>query len=111
MPADVADSLDTAHCDIGIVCALRLELAPFLERCERVKHYTGGAFTFRGGSLGNRRIAVVESGGRTRARKAALALLDAPAQLLSVGFSGSTSRLKIGDIVVANSVVRSAGED
>jgi adenosylhomocysteine nucleosidase len=114
MSADAANALDTAHCDIGIVCALRLELAPFLERCHKVKQYTGGAFTFRGGSLGDLRIAVVECGaGRTRARKATLALLDAhtPRWLLSVGFSGALQpELKIGDIVVANSVVGPAGE-
>jgi len=108
------DALDTAHCDVGIVCALRLELGPFLERCDKVKRYTGGAFTFRGGLLDDRRIAVVECGaGRTRARKAALALIDAhtPRWLLSVGFSGALRPdLKIGDIVVANSIVGPAGE-
>jgi adenosylhomocysteine nucleosidase len=106
---------DTAHCDIGIVCALRMELAPFLERCERVKQYSGGKFTFRGGSLDGRRIAIVECGaGRTRARKATLSLLDAhtPRWLLSVGFSGGlVPELKIGDIVVASSVVGPAGEE
>lgn len=115
MPADVSDALDTAHCDIGIVCALRMELAPFLERCEKVKQYAGGAFTFRGGQLDNLRIAVVECGaGRTKARKATLALLDAhtPRWLLSVGFSGALQTdLKVGDIVVANSVVGPAGEE
>jgi len=114
MPADSADAPDTAHCDIGIVCALRLELAPFLDRCEKVKKYTGGAFTFRGGHFGNLRIAIVESGaGRVRARKATLALLDAhtPRWLLSAGFSGALRPdLKIGDVVVANSIVGPAGE-
>ena len=115
MPADISDALDTAHCDIGVVCALRMELAPFLERCEKVKQYSGGAFTFRGGMLGDLRIAVVECGaGRTKARKATLALLDAhtPRWLLSVGFSGALNTdLKIGDIVVAKSIVGTAGEE
>lgn len=115
MPSASSAVPDTAHCDVGIVCALRLELAPFLERCERVKSYTGGTFTFRGGRLGDRRIAVVECGtGGARARKATLALLDAhtPRWLLSVGFSGALRPdLKIGDIVVANSVVGADGEE
>jgi adenosylhomocysteine nucleosidase len=114
MPTDVADSPDTAHCDIGIVCALPLELAPFLERCDRVKRYTGGAFTFRGGFFGKLRVAVVESGaGQARARKATLALLDAhtPRWLLSAGVSGALRpELRIGDIVVANSIIGPAGE-
>lgn len=100
---------DTAHCDVGIVCALRLELAPFLERCDRVKRYTGGAFTFRGGTFGDLRIAVVECGaGPSRARKAAFALCDAhtPRWLLSVGFSGALrGDIRVGDIVIADSIV------
>ena len=51
--------------------------------------------------------------GRTRARKATLALIDAhtPRWLLSVGFSGALRPdLKIGDIVVANGIVGPAGE-
>lgn len=114
MTASAADSPDTAHCDIGIVCALRLELAPFLDRCEKVKKYTGGAFTFRGGVCNGLRIAIVESGaGRIRARKATLALLDAhtPQWLISAGFSGALRpELKVGDIVVADSIVGPAHE-
>jgi adenosylhomocysteine nucleosidase len=115
MTADAANAPDTAHCDIGIVCALPLELAPFLDQCEKVKRYTGGAFTFRGGQFQGLRIAVVESGaGRVRARKAALALLDAhtPKWLLSAGLSGALRpELKLGDIVVADSIVGPAGEE
>jgi len=114
MTADATGASDTAHCDIGIVCALRLELAPFLEQCEKVKQYTGGAFTFRGGHFHGLRIAVVESGaGQTRARRATLALLDAhtPRWLLSAGLSGALRpELKIGDIVVADSIVGPAGD-
>ena len=53
---------DKAHADVGLVCALAIELAPLLERCARVKKYTGGKFTFRGGRYDGIRLAVVESG-------------------------------------------------
>ncbi len=114
MATDTAAERDTAHCDIGLVCALPLEVAPFLERCDRVKKYTGGAFTFRGGLLGDLRIAVVESGtGLTRARKAAQALLDAhtPQWVVSAGFSGALRpEMRVGDIVMANSVIDPDGQ-
>ena len=68
-PAD-----DPAHADIGIVCALKLEVDPFLDRCDRLRKYTGGDFTFRGGLCGadyEIRVAIVESGtGVARARRA-----------------------------------------
>lgn len=105
---------DTAHCDVGIVCALPLELAPFLERCERVKKYTGGSFTFRGGLLGELRVAVVESGtGPARARKATHSLLDAhtPEWVLSAGFSGALRpEMRVGQIVMADSVIDADGQ-
>lgn len=114
MATDTAAERDTAHCDIGLVCALPLEVAPFLERCDRVKKYTGGAFTFRGGLLGDLRIAVVESGtGLTRARKATQALLDAhtPQWVVSAGFSGALRpEMRVGDIVMANSVIDPDGQ-
>lgn len=97
---------DLARCDIGIVCALPLELAEFVRRCERVRTYTGGDFVFRGGRYDGIRIVVVESGtGQARARRAAQALVDAhhPNWVLSCGFAGAIDeRLKAGDIVVAD---------
>ena len=67
---DVA-TVDAMRADIGLVCALPLELAAFLGRCQHVKKYTGGSFTFRGGLYDGIRIAVVESGpGQTRAARA-----------------------------------------
>lgn len=113
MAADPKSVPDTAHCDIGLVCALPLEIAPFLARCERVKKYSGGAFTFRGGLFGELRIAVVESGtGLARARKATRALLDAhtPQWVLSAGFSGALRPdMKVGHIVMADSVIDADG--
>src|ERR1700733_5173382 len=62
---------DPSHADIGIVCALPIEMANFLGRCERVQKYVGSNFVFRGGIYDGIRIVVVESGtGQARARRA-----------------------------------------
>ena len=99
---------DLAHADIGLVCALPLEIAPFIERCEKVRKYTGGDFVFRGGRYDSIRIAAVETGvGFARARRATQSLLDAhsPPWILSVGFSGSLrADICVGQIVVATSI-------
>lgn len=114
MPAD-APTDDKAHAQIGIVCALKLELAAFLERCERVHKYTGGKFTFRGGKYDDIRVAIVESGaGFARARKATQALIDAhtPDWLLSAGFSGALNpEMRVGHIVAADSIVDTHGHE
>ena len=86
MPDSSSASADHTHADIGIVCALPIEIAAFLDRCQHVKKYTGGDFQFRGGFYDGIRIAVVESGmGFARARRATQALVDghAPRWLLS----------------------------
>lgn len=105
---------DLAHADIGIVCALPIELKPFLDRCEKVRTYKGGSFRFRGGRYDQVRIAVVESGlGFARARRATTALIDAhsPKWLLSCGFSGALlPEMKIGHIVIANSIIDTHGQ-
>ena len=106
-------SFDTARADIGIVVALHLEIAHFLDRCEHVHKYTGGPFTFRGGKLGDIRIAVVETGpGATLAARGTRALLDAhhPDWVISAGFSGSLVPTVVqGDLVVGTSI-RSADD-
>ena len=105
---------NATRADIGLVCALPLELSEFLGRCSKVKTYTGGRFTFRGGLYGKIRIAVVESGlGPSRAERATLALLDAhqPKWIVSTGFCGALiPSLKIGEIVVANDVTNLQGD-
>ncbi|WP_437225717.1 5'-methylthioadenosine nucleosidase [Planctomicrobium sp. SH661] len=98
---------------LGIVCALNLEVAPFLKRTEQFKAESGNGFTFRGCRLNGTRICVVEGGtGRNRARQATHALIDAfqPPWILSVGFSGAlVDDLKIGHIVVADGVTDRTG--
>ena len=99
---------DKAHADVAVVCALPIELAPFLDRCDRVRKYVGGQFVFRGGNYDGIRVAVVESGvGYARARRATEALITAhtPDWVLSCGFSGGlTPETKIGDLVVGTDV-------
>ncbi len=113
-PAADAPSQDPSHADIAIVAALPIELGPFLNRCERVRKYVGANFVFRGGKYEGIRVVVVESGtGFARARRAALALIDAhsPKWVLSCGFSGSlVPQIKIGHIVVADSIVDLHGQ-
>lgn len=102
---------ETTRADIGLVCALPLELSEFLGRCKKVKTYSGGRFTFRGGFFHGIRVAIVESGpGCERAKRATAALLDAhsPDWIVSTGFCGALNQtLQIGQIVVANEVVNS----
>lgn len=99
---------DLTHADIGLVCALPMELRDFVARWTKVKTYTGGTFTFRGGFFHGIRIAMVESGmGQERARRATHALIDAhsPRWIVSTGFCGALiPEMSIGHIVVANKI-------
>lgn len=99
---------DASRADIGLVCALPLESAAFLKRCEHVRKYTGGRFVFRGGRLGAIRVAVVETGpGAKLAARGTQALIDAhhPTWVISAGFSGALRpELKLGDIVVGTGI-------
>jgi adenosylhomocysteine nucleosidase len=115
---DAPPAADAAHSDVGIVCALKLELAEYLEKCDRVRRYTGGDFTFRGGFTGpdwDVRVLIVEAGtGAERARRATRALMDAhtPVWVISAGFSGALHPdLQLGDIVVANSIIDTSGAE
>ena len=104
---------DLAHADIGIVCALPMEIAPFFERCERVRKYTGGPFQFRGGRYDEIRVAAVVSGvGFVKARRATQALVDAhsPAWILACGFAGALQpEMKVGQIIMADAIVDAHG--
>jgi len=104
---------DAAHADVGVVCALSIEMSSFLARCERVRKYVGGRFVFRGGLFGPTRVAVVESGmGESRAAAATHALIDAhtPDWVFSCGFAGALKpHLKPGDVVVGNAVLSPDG--
>jgi len=114
MPESHAATVDFAHADIGIVCALPIELNAFMDRCQKVKKYTGGDFTFRGGLYDGIRIAIVESGmGFARARRATQAMLEghSPRWLLSCGFAGALQAgIPVGSILVADSIVDQHGQ-
>lgn len=105
---------DASQADIGIVCALAIEINPFLNRCERPRKYSGGDFVFRGGIYDGIRIAIVQSGvGFAKARQATQAMIDAhrPSWIISAGFSGALQpQMKIGDIVVGTSLVDTHGQ-
>ncbi|MGE5192871.1 MAG: 5'-methylthioadenosine nucleosidase [Deltaproteobacteria bacterium] len=104
---------DYTHAHVGIVHATAMEVDPFLSRCDRLRKYTGGNLVFRGGLFGEIRIALAQSGmGPGLAKKATQALIDghSPAWIISAGFSGALQPgMKIGDIVVANSIVDTEG--
>lgn len=106
---------NAAHADIGIVCALPIEIAPFLERCEKLRKYKSDHFVFRGGRYGEIKVAIVETGtGFAPARRGTQALIDAhsPAWILSAGFSGALQpEMKIGHIVMANDVCDVHGQE
>ncbi len=99
---------------IGIVCALHLEVSPFLDRVKQFRSESGNGFHFRGCRWKGTNICLVEGGtGYTRARQATQALIDAfqPPFVLSVGFSGGlVPSMKVGDIVVADGVTSDDGE-
>ena len=98
----------SSTCDVGLVCALNIEISPFLERGSKIHKVRGGDFTFYGVRLGGKRIAIVETGaGKVPARKGTQALIDGhnPPWIMSVGLSGGLAeKTVLGDIVVANEV-------
>ena len=109
------NSPDYAHAEIGFVCALPMELAPLLDRCDRVRKYIGGKFVFKGGCFDGIRIVVVQSGpGFANARRATQALIDAhtPQWILSSGYCGAlTEGMRISEIVIANAVADTHGQE
>lgn len=113
MTASESPVRSKSQADIGIVCALPIEIGDFLSRCSRVRKYTGGDFVFKGGVYGEIRIVVVICGmGFLRARRATEALIEAhsPGWIISTGFCGALQpEMRIGDIVVADSVADTHG--
>ncbi|HTI49389.1 MAG TPA: 5'-methylthioadenosine nucleosidase [Planctomycetaceae bacterium] len=112
---DAPPTSDTIHADVGIVYATAMEMAPLFARCDRIRKYIGGRYTFRGARLGEIRIAGVQCGmGAAAARQATRALLDGhtPKWIISAGFSGALRPgLKVGDIVVGNALVSEQGDE
>jgi adenosylhomocysteine nucleosidase len=110
-----ASTSDASRADIGIVCALAIELAPFLKKCLNVRKYSGGRFVFRGGLLDQVRVAVVETGpGAKLAERGTLALIDAhrPTWVISAGFSGGLApEIQRNDVIIATGIRSSSGRE
>lgn len=109
------DQPDYQHADVGIVCSLAREMGYFLDECEKVRKYTGGDFTFRGGRFGEIRVAVVEAGmGFARARRATQSLIEGhtPDWVLSSGYSGALrDGMHVGDVVMADAICDTHGNE
>jgi adenosylhomocysteine nucleosidase len=99
---------DLAHADVALVCALHMEIAPLMDRCDKPRKYVGGKFTYRGGRYRHIRLASVEcGGGPSRAKQATQGVIDGhtPDWVISVGFAGSlTPEIPSGAIFVADEV-------
>lgn len=113
MGKSTSNQAEARRAEIGCVVALPIEIAPLLDRCEKVRKYSGGSFVFRGGKYRGLRLAVVETGtGATRAERGTRALIDGhtPEWVLSVGFSGALiPEMKPGEIIVADEIVDQHG--
>ncbi len=108
IPDDASHDDDYSRADIGLVCAMSMELNHFFDRCEKVRTLSGGGFRFRGGRLNGIRVAAVESGpGPERAARATRALLDGhhPNWVVCCGFAGALQEgINVGDIVVSRAL-------
>jgi adenosylhomocysteine nucleosidase len=115
MADDAEPQPDFTHAHVGIVHATAMEVAPFLDRCDRVRKYTGGNFTFRGGFFSEIRVALAQSGmGPNFAARATQALIDghAPEWIISAGFSGALQfEMRVGDIVVGDAIIDATGAE
>lgn len=115
MSATDSATPDLAHADIGIVCALPIEIAPFLNHCEKVRNYKGNGFVIRGGRYGEIKVVIAETGtGFARARRGTQAMIDghSPDWVISAGFSGAlVPEMKVGQIVVPNALCDIHGQE
>jgi len=111
--SDADEKPDFTRAHVGIVHATAMEVSPLMKGFDRVRKYSGGKLVFRGGLFGDIRVALAQSGmGPDLARHATQALIDghSPGWIISAGFSGALQpEMKVGDIVVGNSIVDRAG--
>ena len=99
--------------DIGVVAALKIEVAPLLARLTNVRKYSGSKVSVIEGEIGGKIIAVVLTGmGRPRAQRGAEVLLAGhrPRWPISAGFAGGLDpALARNTLVLPNEVVNLAG--
>jgi len=109
------DADDPSRADVGLVCALAMELNHFFDRCDKPRSLQAAGFRIRGGRLKGIRVAAAEAGaGPKKAARATEALLAGhhPDWVVSCGFSGALREdLAIGDIVVSTAVATADGDE
>lgn len=113
MPAPPDD--DTSRADVGLVCALAMELNHFFDRCEKIRAVHAAKFRIRGARLDGIRVAAAESGaGLKKAARATETLLAGhrPAWVIACGFAGALREgIAVGDIVVSAAVKNDADDE
>jgi len=91
---------------IGILTAVREELAPIVKKMPSVEIESTGGLLFHKGSISGKPVVIARSGmGIERAENAARQMIEQykPDQLLMCGFGGALSHsVAVGDIVVAS---------
>lgn len=106
---------DNAHAEVAVVCALALELAPLVARCDRPRKTIAEGFVVHGAWLQGRRLAMLETGNRPRdVRRATMGLIDAhsPDLVIAGGLAGALSGdIGFGDIVIADEVCSTDGSN
>ncbi len=94
---------------IGIICALDVEAAPIVDRCEQKKASALRGFSFCEGHFqGNQWIVMTSSVGKVNAALATqlLILTESPDVIVNVGVAGGLGReLALLDVVVATELV------
>jgi adenosylhomocysteine nucleosidase len=107
-------NLEIKPCHFGIIFALGIESGSFEDLLSGSVRIRGSGFYIMEGGLKRRRVVVIRSGaGRKNAARAAEVLIDGhrPQFVVSAGFAGGLSpALKRHDILLADSVIDSAGE-
>jgi adenosylhomocysteine nucleosidase len=101
-------------CDVGIICGKSLESGALEDRLSCVVTLQGAGFVARQGMLSGRRVVVLlaqDPPQQTAASAEALIAGHRPRWVIAAGFaSGLDDRLRRGDLLVADSLTRIAGE-
>ncbi len=107
-------NLEIKPCHFGIIFALGIESGCFEDLLLGSVRIRGSGFFIKEGGLKGRRVAIIRSGpGRQNAARATEVLINGhrPQIIVSAGFAGGLSlSLKRHDILLAESVINSSGE-
>jgi adenosylhomocysteine nucleosidase len=106
-------TLPPQACDVALLFALGIEAGGLVERLTDRVTTRGGKLVEHVGQIGERRVAVVETGvGQTAVRLGCRDVIAVrrPQWIVSAGFAGGLSReLRRGDVLMADHVVNPAG--